>query len=198
MTGHRSALVRAAGRRRRPHRSSVRSVARGSGMGRRPNGTAGPRQIMRTSGIDSARCIPVTESREAGQPRNRSAGTPTYRMCYAHVARWNHRRRQEPGAVIETWCRTERPVSDSRCVVLAGLAPLVARQILFGVFNRSRRGSHTRLEALQRVVDFLRHFEPTYGDVSVCSRPRHIWCQPPVKDPVECQAMDLKVTGTHV
>jgi hypothetical protein len=89
-------------------------------------------------------------------------------------------------------------VSDSRCVVLAGLAPLVARQILFGVFNRSRRGSHTRLEALQRVVDFLRHFEPTDGDVSVCSRPRHIWCQPSVKDPVECQAMGLKVTGTHV
>ena len=62
-------------------------------------------------------------------------------------------------------------MGDSRCVTLAGLAPLVSRQILFGVYNRSRRGSHTRLEALQRVVDFLRQFESgdlkTLGDVQI-------------------------------
>jgi hypothetical protein len=91
---------------------------------------------------------------------HRSAGSPTYLMCYTHTARWNHHRRRDRATDIESWCRTERPVSDSRCVALAGLAPLVARQILFGMFNRSRRGSHTRLEALQRVVDFLRQMEP--------------------------------------
>jgi hypothetical protein len=31
-----------------------------------------------------------------------------------------------------------------------------------------------------------------------CSRPHHIWCQPPVQDSVKCQAMGVKVIGTHV
>ena len=92
-------------------------------------------------------------------------------MCYAHTTRWTLQRRRDRFTVIESWCRTERPVSDSRCVAMAGLAPLVARQILFGIFNRSRRGAHTRLEALQRVVDFLRPFEPPdlklLGDVDI-------------------------------
>lgn len=92
---------------------------------------------------------------------HRSAGSPTHRMCYAHTSRWNKHRKRDPTVEVEQWCRIERPVSDSRCVVLAGLTPVVARQILFGVFNRSRRGSHTRLEALQRVSDFLRHLQPT-------------------------------------
>ena len=91
----------------------------------------------------------------------RSVGSANYRLCYAHAGRWQHRRKQRPATTLERWCRSERPVSDTRCVIFAGLAPLVARQVLFGIFNRSRRGSHTRLEALQRVVDFLRQFEPT-------------------------------------
>jgi integrase len=47
----------------------------------------------------------------------------------------------------------------------------VARQILFGIYSRSRRGSQTRLEKLQQVVDFLRQFEPVdlklLGDVEI-------------------------------
>ena len=70
-------------------------------------------------GIDSARvhsCDRVAW--REGERRNRSAGAPTYRTCYAHVARWNHRRRQGP-VRSSNMARTERPVSDSRCVVLA-------------------------------------------------------------------------------
>jgi hypothetical protein len=92
-------------------------------------------------------------------------------MCYTHVARWHHQRKVDRLTTTEAWCRTERPVGDSRCVVLAGVAPVVARQILFGVYSRSRRGSHTRLEALQRVVDFLRQFESSdlnaLGDIQI-------------------------------
>ncbi|WP_217160827.1 tyrosine-type recombinase/integrase [[Mycobacterium] fortunisiensis] len=35
------------------------------------------------------------------------------------------------------------------------------RQILFGVFTRSRRGSRTRLDHLQRLVDWVRYLQPT-------------------------------------
>jgi hypothetical protein len=31
-----------------------------------------------------------------------------------------------------------------------------------------------------------------------CSRPHHMWCQPPVQDSVKCHAMGVKVTGTHM
>jgi hypothetical protein len=37
-----------------------------------------------------------------------------------------------------------------------------------------------------------------YSGHANCSRPHHIWCQPPVQDPVKCHAMGVKVTGTHV
>ena len=91
----------------------------------------------------------------------RSVGSPKSGLCNTHHGRWLHLRKHHSPVLFETWCRTERPVGDTRCVFLTGVAPLVARQILFGIYNRSRRGSHTRLEKLQQVVDFLRQFEPT-------------------------------------
>lgn len=131
---------------------------------------------VKTGGADHAAVLATLEPLETlGECRvascHRLAGSPTYLMCYTHVARWVHQRKANRLTSIEVWCRTERPVGDSRCVALAGLTPLVTRQILFGVFNRSRRGSHTRLEALQRVVDFLRPFESsdlkTLGDIQI-------------------------------
>lgn len=131
---------------------------------------------VKTGGPDHAAALATLEPLETlGKCRvascHRLAGSPTYLMCYTHVSRWVHQRKTNRLTSIEAWCRTERPVGDSRCVTLAGLTPLVTRQILFGVYNRSRRGSHTRLEALQRVVDFLRHFESsdlkTLGDIQI-------------------------------
>jgi integrase len=92
---------------------------------------------------------------------NRATAVPKYGMCVAHAGRWVRLSKIGTTPPIENWCRTERPVSDSRCVNLAGLPPLVIKQTLFGVFNRSRRDAHTRLEVLQRVVDFLRELQPT-------------------------------------
>lgn len=108
---------------------------------------------VKAGGADDAAVVATLEPLESlGECRvascHRSAGSPTYSMCYTHTARWHQQRKANRLTSIEAWCRTERPVGDSRCVVLAGLAPLVTRQILFGVYNQSRRGSHTRLEAL--------------------------------------------------
>jgi hypothetical protein len=78
------------------------------------------------------------------------------------TARWQRVRRQGNSAIdFDHWCRTQSPVSDGRRVIFAGVDPYVTEQILYGIFSRSRRGSHTRMQSLQRVVDFLREFEPT-------------------------------------
>jgi len=93
---------------------------------------------------------------------DREIAAPRSGLCEPHSARWQRlRRRGGPVIDFEHWCRTQSPVSDGRRVIFAGLDPHVIEQILYGIFGRSRRGSHTRIQSLQRVVDFLREFEPT-------------------------------------
>jgi hypothetical protein len=92
---------------------------------------------------------------------DREAETATHRLCITYGERWWNLRKRGSLISMEEWYRTASPVGDGRRVTFAGLDPHVARQILYGIFNRSRRGSHTRLHSLQRVVDFLRQFEPT-------------------------------------
>ena len=52
-------------------------------------------------------------------------------------------------------------MSDGRRVLFAGVHSHVQRQILYGVYNRSRRGSRTRLDYLQRLVDWVRWLQVT-------------------------------------
>jgi integrase len=92
---------------------------------------------------------------------DRLAHLPGERLCKAHHNRWRPVRRANPRASLDDWCRTEKPVADSRRVAFAGIHPHVVRQILFGVFARSRRGSRTRLDHLQRLVDWVRYLQPT-------------------------------------
>jgi integrase len=92
---------------------------------------------------------------------DRLAHLPGEKLCKAHHNRWRPVRRASPGTSLDDWCRTEKPVADSRRVAFAALHPHVVRQILFGVFARSRRGSRTRLDQLQRLVDWVRYLQPT-------------------------------------
>ena len=85
-------------------------------------------------------------------------GTP---LCKAHGNRWRTFRRANAGADLDDWCRREKQVTDGRRVYFAGVHPHVRRQLLFGVYNRSRRGARTRLDDLQRLVDRVRWLQAT-------------------------------------
>jgi hypothetical protein len=120
---------------------------------------------------------------------DREAETATRRLCFAHAARWSKLCKLAEPISLEQWCRTAGPIGDGRRVTFAGLEPHVARQILYGIFIRSRRGSHTRLHSLQRVVEFLRQFEPT--DLKLLTD-----VEMPPKWPKACRALLNQVMGT--
>ena len=83
------------------------------------------------------------------------------RLCKAHGGRWRTFRRANRGADLEDWCRREKQVTDGRRVHFGGVHPDVRRQILFGVYSRARRGSCTRLDDLQQLVDRVRWLQLT-------------------------------------
>jgi hypothetical protein len=64
--------------------------------------------------------------------------------------------RANAGADLDDWCRREKQITDGRCVFFGGVHSHVTRQLLFGVYSRSRRGARTRLDDLQRLVDRVR------------------------------------------
>ena len=92
---------------------------------------------------------------------DRIAHLPGTLLCKAHGNRWRTYRRANTGADLDNWCRREKQVSDGRRVLFAGVHSHVQRQILYGVYNRSRRGSRTRLDYLQRLVDWVRWLQVT-------------------------------------
>lgn len=120
---------------------------------------------------------------------DREAETATHRLCFTHAERWRKLCKRAAPISLEQWCRTSSPVGDGRRVTFAGLEPHVARQILYGIFIRSRRGSQTRLHSLQRVVEFLRQFEPT--DLKLLTD-----IQMPPKWPKACRALLNQIMGT--
>ena len=90
---------------------------------------------------------------------DRVACLPGTRLCKAHGQRWQTFKQTKSGMDLDEWSRRAKQVTDGRRVFFAGLHPHVRRQILFGVYSRSRRGSHTRLDHLQRLVDWVRYSE---------------------------------------
>ncbi|MGL5441426.1 MAG: hypothetical protein ACRDDJ_03030, partial [[Mycobacterium] stephanolepidis] len=93
---------------------------------------------------------------------DRQADFVNLSLCVAHRIRWQRAQRGSPvqkyGSTdtFEEFCRTASQVTDSRLVVFTGLKPRVTRQILYGVYTRSRRGSLTRTQQLQQIVDYVR------------------------------------------
>lgn len=87
---------------------------------------------------------------------DRTACLPGTRLCKAHGQRWQRFKQAKAGADLDEWSRRAKQVTDGRRVFFGGVHPNVRRQILFGVYNRSRRGSRTRLDHLQRLVDWVR------------------------------------------
>ncbi|SLF34060.1 phage integrase family protein [Mycobacteroides abscessus subsp. abscessus] len=92
---------------------------------------------------------------------DRPALYATVGLCSSHACRW--RRMQENGSQwsFDDFCRRTHQITDSRFVVFRGLHPRVTRQILYGVYTRSRRGSLTRTQQLQQVIDYIRALEVT-------------------------------------
>ncbi|MFA4085279.1 site-specific integrase [Mycobacteroides salmoniphilum] len=90
---------------------------------------------------------------------DRPALYATVGLCSSHGCRW--RRMQESGTQwsFDDFCRRTHQITDSRYVVFRGLRPRVTRQILYGVYTRSRRGSSTRAQQLQQVIDYIRALE---------------------------------------
>ena len=92
---------------------------------------------------------------------DRIAHLPGTLLCKAHGNRWRTFRRANPGMELGEWCRREKQVTDGGRVLFAGVHHHVRRQVLYGVYNRSRRNSRTRLDYLQRIVDWLRWLQTT-------------------------------------
>lgn len=90
---------------------------------------------------------------------DRPAQMVTLGLCVAHRARWQRIQGEGSSMSFEEYCRRTSQVTDGRIVVFTGLEPRVARQILFGVYTRSRRGSLTRTMHLQQIVDYVRQLE---------------------------------------
>lgn len=106
---------------------------------------------------------------------DRPAQLVTVGLCVAHRARWARLSAEGSSMSFDEFCRRTSQVTDGRVVVFAGLDPRVARQILFGVFTRARRGSLTRTVHLQQIVDYVRQLEVTdLRDAKDRPRP-HIW-----------------------
>lgn len=92
---------------------------------------------------------------------DRVAHLPGTLLCQTHGRRWLAFERTIADADLDDWCRRAKQVTDGRRAVLAGVNPHVRMQILYGVYSRSRRGSRTRLDHLQRVVDWVRWLQVT-------------------------------------
>jgi integrase len=87
-------------------------------------------------------CVVVSCSR----PGDRHLG-----YCKAHYARWRKARSAAPGLDARAWERAEPPVAVSGQVSLHGLPPLVAVEVLFGLWRRTADDAKTPETAL-RVV----------------------------------------------
>ena len=86
-------------------------------------------------------------SRRAGSERG---------YCPAHDLRWRVTVTAAPGTGQRHWELTEPAVSESGQVSLRGLAPLVAVQVLFGIWQRTRSGAKITDVNLRGVCDTLR------------------------------------------
>lgn len=83
------------------------------------------------------------------------AERPTQRLCRGHNKAWAALKDLD-GGHLSDWASTAAPLADSTRLVLLALPSLVVRQVLFGLFTRSQRGSSTRMEWVQRAINWVR------------------------------------------
>jgi integrase len=90
----------------------------------------------------------------AACPQERRGGRVAY--CETHQARWTRDQRADPGLDEAGWRAITAPIVVTGQVSLAGLAPLLTAQVLYGLQQRTRTGAQTRLHVLRAVVQDLR------------------------------------------
>jgi len=84
-------------------------------------------------------------------------------LCRPHETRWRRDRKLDPdlgadlGAALDRWCKIQQPPkNESARVLLRGLPPLVQTQLLYGLQERCRHGSGTRLDTIRTLCGALR------------------------------------------
>jgi integrase len=79
-------------------------------------------------------------------------------LCRIHDARWLRHRRLHPEFDLDHWCEIQQPPrNDPDRVVLLGLPSLVQTQLLYGLQERCKSGSKTKMEAIRSLCGLLRH-----------------------------------------
>jgi hypothetical protein len=91
--------------------------------------------------------------------------------------RWRRRRAVAPNADEPAWRLVESPIFQAGLVSLRGLGDRIVAEVLFGLQQRTRRGSKTRPAALARVCDAARRAAvPSLTALaeSGCAEDRHL------------------------
>lgn len=76
-------------------------------------------------------------------------------LCRSHYQAWRSHARGGAND-IDRWRRSEPSVRNNTALVLRGLPNQLIAEVLLGIFARNERGSSTRLEWIQRGVDWMR------------------------------------------
>ena len=120
------------------------------------------RQFRRTAGMTIERFLadpavrPLTAMGPCGVAACSRRAESGRGYCRAHDLRWRVTVTAAPGTGQRHWELTEPAVSESGQVSLRGLAPLVAVQVLFGIWQRTRSGAKITDVNLRGVCDTLR------------------------------------------
>lgn len=83
------------------------------------------------------------------------AERPAQRLCRSHYKAWTGLQDRDASHLAD-WAATAPPLADATRLVLLALPPLVIQEVLFGLFTRSQRGTSTRLDYVQRAINWVR------------------------------------------
>jgi len=110
---------------------------------------AGPEAPVPVLGVDKCAVLACLRARRVRQRRQQA-------HCPVHTVRWEAARRADPHLDEGWWNRTAEPVPVTGQVNLAGLAPLVVVEVLFGLQQRVRAECTSYCRFLRRLARELR------------------------------------------
>lgn len=82
-------------------------------------------------------------------------GSHNLGYCPGHYVRWREARSVSPGLDRRAWEQAESPVATTGRISMRGLPPLVAVQVLFGLWRRTEDGVKTRETSLRSACRLL-------------------------------------------
>lgn len=94
-------------------------------------------------------------------------GSQSLGYCPGHYVRWREARSAAPGLDRRAWEQAESPVATAGRVSMHGLPPLVAVQVLFGLWQRTGDGIKTRETSLRSSCRLLADQRPPRSPASM-------------------------------